>query len=41
MTEDRARELWRGIDCHTSSDSTLLDAETRWLPDLVRASVHY
>jgi cysteine desulfurase/selenocysteine lyase len=30
-----------GINCHTSSDSTLLDAGTRRLPDLVRASVHY
>ena len=30
-----------GINCHTSSDSTLLDAGARRLPDLVRASVHY
>ena len=30
-----------GINCPTSSDSTLLDAGARRLPDLVRASVHY
>jgi selenocysteine lyase/cysteine desulfurase len=29
------------INCHPSVSSTLLDARTRQLPDLVRASVHY
>jgi cysteine desulfurase/selenocysteine lyase len=36
-----ARSVSSGINCHTSSDSTLLDAGARRLPDLVRASVHY